>query len=410
MSSSRPAPRHKSTNVVRGRNNPGSTKNSSRHWRLWEAIRSTQHELAQWQQQADQVQHMFRQTILPREENLTSLYCDLTESLINHFDTASLSDAEQALLSLWVTANFAALNQHPFVSVTRRDSLLERWRFVLSEDAESDIAAHARRTIRWPGAEEDELDENDTIFEFGMHKTHTDKVDSEQPESMGQHPSSSNKAGNHNREDSPHHQRDRTNHPDEAFRQAQHAEDSPGYTGAEKVAETLDNLEQRLSIDKLFRQLASVLHPDREQDEALKEEKNRIMGLCLKARQDKDINTLLTLYCEHVGELPDDLDNTSHEDLVKALELQLKELQQLLRQQRFGDPLLNQAMDRYGGTGEAQCNNRIEQHAQALDLEILSLQQRLTQLQSKEGLAQALSDRKELEQDRLTINQMTGYR
>ncbi|MEQ8516274.1 MAG: hypothetical protein RIC38_11765, partial [Chromatocurvus sp.] len=58
------------------------------------------------------------------------------------------------------------------------------------------------------------------------------------------------------------------------------------------------------SVNRLFRKLARVLHPDLEQDEGARERKNQLMGELIEARNGSDIPKIFALYAEHVGESP----------------------------------------------------------------------------------------------------------
>jgi len=167
-------------------------------------------------------------------------------------------------------------------------------------------------------------------------------------------------------------------------------------------------LEDKLSVERLFRQLAKVLHPDREQDESLRAEKHVLMSQCLKARQEKDINLLLELYCEYVGELPDDLNNNSHRELISALEAQLKTLQNDLRHKKFGDPMNTMIVERYASPNPTDAEQRIQRHADSLDTESLQAELLVESLDSYDGLLDALEERRAVEQDRLAIDEMTG--
>jgi len=152
-----------------------------------------------------------------------------------------------------------------------------------------------------------------------------------------------------------------------------------------------------------------VLHPDREQDEVEKEKKHVLMSQLLEARKGNDINALLNLYCEHIGELPDDIDVNSHNELIAALEQQLKELQLELRQKRFADPLQSMIVERYSSSNTADCEQRINNHAKSLDIEIDAASALLLSLSTVDGLLDALDERRALEQDKLAINELTGY-
>ncbi len=393
--------------VVLKRAKARSPRSPAKHLRLWEAIRQTREELEQWQQRAEQVELLFREHILPRETRFTNACSDLTNRLMDRFEEGALNSARQALLVLWITDNLHSLNTHPFVSQTQRSALSQRWQSI--QEASNCTGDHSsmsgeRKTGSLRDAlDEDELDEDDVIFDFGWHNSGTSRGKAEDaalPETDD---------FNKTRHDSkaPH----RNAHDDDATSATDGPAQVNGHTDdtAPDVDAKVSELEKRLSIDRLFRQLARVLHPDREQDEALKAEKHGLMSQCLQARQDKDINTLLTLYCEHVGDLPDDLSATDHDDLIKALQMQLRRLQNELRQERFSDPLRTQIVERYSNGDEQQTLQRVMHHAQSLDAESEHLDTLRQSLDSDESLVAALDARREIELDRLVINQMTGY-
>ena len=66
----------------------------------------------------------------------------------------------------------------------------------------------------------------------------------------------------------------------------------------------LNKLMKGGSINKLFRRVARVLHPDREQNEEARQEKNRLMSELIEARDNNDITTLFAFYAEYVGQSP----------------------------------------------------------------------------------------------------------
>lgn len=68
--------------------------------------------------------------------------------------------------------------------------------------------------------------------------------------------------------------------------------------------QALSKLMKGGSINKLFRRVARVLHPDREQDEDARLEKNRLMSELIEARDSNDITTLFAFYAEYIGQSP----------------------------------------------------------------------------------------------------------
>lgn len=67
---------------------------------------------------------------------------------------------------------------------------------------------------------------------------------------------------------------------------------------------TLKQLIKSSSVNKLFRKLAGVLHPDKERDETVRVEKNRLMSELIQARDSNDIPKLFAFYAEYVGDSP----------------------------------------------------------------------------------------------------------
>jgi len=398
MSFSRLSPRSARTGIARGRAARQHPEDSSRHLRLWDAIRRTREELDSWQRQVDQVDALFQQYIVPREEQLTDEYCNVTALLMAHFEQSALSTADQSLAGLWITENLQSLSDHPFASIQRRQTLNDTWRVILSVDGpvENQLARLARSKFS-PTSSHDELIRKADTTSRPDNYQDRGQLDTDKQSAGNQH----TQAGQH-----------RNSQPNEncSGNTGKQPHDPSGYadSGADDIDEKINILEQQLSVERLFRQLAKVLHPDRELNESLKAEKHILMSQCLKARQAKDITTLLDLYCKHVGDLPDDLTDNSHEELVRALQLQLKQLQSELRQLRFGDPLHTSIVERYSSSTDLDCQHRIKVHAESLDIEIENMKLLVVQLDTQTGLLDALEQRRKVEMDRLAINELTG--
>ena len=402
MPLSRLSPRSRHTGIAPTRQARQTGKNSSRHLRLWEAIRQTRDEIDRWQQQVNQVDNLFQRYIVPREEQLTDAYCTVTELLMQYFEQSQLSIADQSLLGLWITENLQALSDHPFAPIQRRQHLNNNWRTIISIDGpiENQLARLAQGSNFVSGMQDRQRMQpetaeqctNDSMTHDQDHARHTAAASQAQEQAQSRRRNRGNCTDTQTRT----HQTNNRNKTDRPPEQNNQGSDS------------VDILEQRLSIERLFRQLAKVLHPDREQDESVKAQKHILMSQCLKARADKDINTLLSLYCTHVGELPDDLSDTSHEELIVALQQQLKRLQWKLRRLRFGDPLHTQIVERYSAISDADCERRILSHADSLDVEIANTHQMASILGTHEGLEQALLQRREVELDKLAIDELTG--
>ena len=400
MPLSRLTPRSSRTGMARQKSAKAPANDAQRHLQLWAAIRATQQELDQWQRQVDQVESLFNKQIVPRERKLTLVVTKLTEQLIQCFSNPELDIPDQSLLGLWITDNLGALQNHPFAEAGSIDHLQQKWRHLLSHDGpvENQLARLARQ--------------HDVQTDSEPSRTPTNAKDQEKAPTSAPHDTLADNGKRHRASYTSQSKHDDSCHDKQSDQADKKANNRDRHANREsddtKVTDTISSLEDKLSVDRLFRQLAKVLHPDREQDEQAKAAKHVLMSECIKARKDNDINALLSLYCEHVGDLPDDLNNNSHAELVSALETQLKKLQRLLRQERFGDPLQSMIVERYSSSTDADCERRINTHAQSLDEEITGAQRQLNQLADKDGLLDALDARRALEQDRMSINELTG--
>ncbi|NND91407.1 MAG: hypothetical protein HKN42_11130 [Granulosicoccus sp.] len=380
MSFSRLNPRSKHRGVVSTHSSSRPGRQSTRRLRLWDAIRRTREQIEQWQTRATETEQLFREHIQPREEQLTLVHGQLTETLLDHYSAATLPIAEQALLGLWIADQLQSLLVHPFASKVQVDALAAQWRELQGAqpgpvDGPDNCRGDRMSSTLDEALEEDEPDDDDIVFDFGWH---TDRRPADSASNAGA-----------TQQESAHRTRSRQERPD--------------------PPENMNELDNKLSVDQLFRQLARVLHPDREQDEALKARKHTQMSLLLKARHERDIHTLMTLYEEHIGDLPELLSIPDHEELLNALDSQLRQLLGQLREVRSGNPLQRQIIERYCIGDDRPCLNLIRQHAQALDTEIDALRSQCLRLNSREAVIDALARRRELEQDRRVIDQMTGY-
>ncbi|MDY0272329.1 MAG: hypothetical protein RBR37_07430 [Advenella sp.] len=82
-------------------------------------------------------------------------------------------------------------------------------------------------------------------------------------------------------------------------------------------SQALKQLMKSSSVNKLFRKVAGILHPDKETNEVARQKKNRLMSELIEARNTNDIPRIFAFYAEYVGnsplqELGEDLDSATH--------------------------------------------------------------------------------------------------
>ena len=91
------------------------------------------------------------------------------------------------------------------------------------------------------------------------------------------------------------------------------------FTNSQKTPHAIEQLFKQSSINKLFRRIAKVIHPDLEQDEAKKAEKHQKMSQLIEARDNKNIAFILQTYKETFGALPDTFPDEDYTNLALVL-------------------------------------------------------------------------------------------
>lgn len=163
--------------------------------------------------------------------------------------------------------------------------------------------------------------------------------------------------------------------------------------------QALNKLMKGSSINKLFRKVARVLHPDLEQDEDARAEKNRLMGELVQARDSKDIVGLFALYTEHVGKSPlEDLGG----DLAGATELLQRQYEFLRDEQEdmpYEDPFAGVLYERFHKKTDKATWRNIEAHLSDLKQDMANLRLFREQATSVNKLKPYLEARLEYMQD-----------
>ena len=401
MKPDKPSSRKASKLTLSANAKKSSSRSRARYLRLWEAIRKTRNEFKDWQSGVDRIMTNFNVQIRPRETKLTHEVQLLSEALIEHAEHTLLDKSQAAILHLWIVDNLESLAHHPFADQSATNDLQQRWlRFVQSDKGQpgKDTFGIERHTETLTLDPDDELDDDDIVFNFSSsyespsHQRYGDRK-----------PSNAQQTGDsfeHSGHSEPHEQTSE-NHQDRS-------DDDPS-TASEHASSTAETVfGDVLSVDQLFRPLARALHPDREQDEKRKAEKHALMSECLLARENNDIDSLLSLYIEHIGALPKGILADSHEQLIRLLERQLKREQWKFRQARFSNGFERMLLDRYQREEPAAEQTAFEQHAASLDAEIKRLSAQFKLIKSDSGLHSALQERKLVEQDRVAISRLTG--
>lgn len=133
---------------------------------------------------------------------------------------------------------------------------------------------------------------------------------------------------------------------------------------------------------RLFRSIAAQLHPDREPDPNLRDQKHTLMSQLLDARKQGDVMMIIEMYQEHVS-ANTGLSTVDEKQLIKVLKNQVNVLINEQEQYSFETPLHRLVYEKFYSDNTKTINQVIKMHlrdiekdsanAQALALSITSL-------------------------------------
>jgi hypothetical protein len=145
-------------------------------------------------------------------------------------------------------------------------------------------------------------------------------------------------------------------------------------------------------FQRLFRQTAAALHPDREQDDVRRREKHSLMSQLLKARKERDLVTLVLLH-ERYATADSALSSEDQEALegvlVDYLADQRQRFEAIIRQ----SPLHHVVYIQFYNQQPATFTRRIDMHVRRITEKRQSLIDFITEVKTLKGLKEVLAAR-----------------
>lgn len=216
--------------------------------KLWKQVQKEQLLVSQIPEQIQEFYQTYLHAIGPYETQWCRLLADEIQLMLSHWQRKSLSDQDRLFLVEYVADNFRELLSNPF----RDFELTELEEIFTTLMAQAD---EPKRPVKQPV--------NEDLF-------------AQDEEVHGGEPFGSF---------------------DDEFSEEELMEEE--YQRAER--QDANELFNATTLNKMFRQLSKVLHPDLEQDESQKQHKHELMAQLLNARDKQDVGAIVALYSEHIG-------------------------------------------------------------------------------------------------------------
>lgn len=151
------------------------------------------------------------------------------------------------------------------------------------------------------------------------------------------------------------------------------------------------------ALNKLYKKMASRLHPDKESDESLKKEKHELMQKLSKAKRDGDVFTLLQMGQQWLPDFELDLSQSALKAMIRVLETNVKSLNHQHRDIGSDASLKGMVWNRFSARSKKQQQTNIQQHIDSLIVCQADIQESIDTLTTVKSVNAYLKERIEAE-------------
>jgi hypothetical protein len=302
--------------------------------------------------------HYYQERILPQERNLVFPIKLLIERLMGMYPRKALTQWQRQELTDWIfdeIQHLAMLDADAAREMASAFQAVMADFFKLSAEDIAELEAHAEREMQ--RADEDAEDDDDDPFEELLRRA------TEQKRQQGQ--------GN-------------------LFDDEDEEEPAQQRAAAAKQ-ETAINPENWIKL--LFRRAAKVLHPDREQDPVVREQKHHLMSALIDARDRGDIMAMLALFNDHVAGSAVAFSAEEYPALIQLLQRQLNDLQAEERSIAHASPFHAFLHRNLYSKQKPTQERKIKAYLAKIEVEYRERLEQATELRSVKALQSVLKER-----------------
>ncbi len=168
----------------------------------------------------------------------------------------------------------------------------------------------------------------------------------------------------------------------------------------EESAPSIDDIKMLFKssdLNKLYKKMASRLHPDKESDESLKTEKHELMQQLSKAKRDGDVFTLLQMGQQWLPDFELDLSPSALKAMIRVLETKVKSLNHQHRDIGSDGSLKGMVWSRFSARSKKQQQINIQEHIDSLIVCQADIQECIDTLTTVKSVNAYLKERIEAE-------------
>ncbi|KMW75011.1 hypothetical protein TI10_04565 [Photorhabdus luminescens subsp. luminescens] len=334
----------------------------------WKSIEKYQLKIAKLQQQQDELFMRFQQEILPVEHQYMQSRYDKAARLLSFADKKSLGKNQRRELFSWIEEELAGLCTYPFNENLDLNKLTDHF---------SNLHAFKEEEIPTPEQMAEIRQAFDEYFDLN------EEISDEELLDMIKNPEKMRAAIEQ------HFQRE-----SEHFHDEYDAEETTDFDPAAEDQKKLDSLFKSQEVSQMYRKIAKVLHPDREQDLDEKKKKNQLMVQLSQAKKDNDVWTIINMYHQYIDPTFS-FNSRDISDVNKLLKARIDILANELNQLKKSDSLPGMIWRTLGGETSKAIENNLHEHCKKLRQNIENEIQLRESLRSLTVLKSYLAERRD---------------
>jgi hypothetical protein len=358
---------------------------------LWSKIEKKQKRNQKFLDDKEKLFNEFQIKVLPVEQQQGEEMVNLVEFLIPFCARKTLSEYQREELISWIESTLEYLRSHPFLEYIDHDALQNKFNaafstFMQSQNIEIDI--HEIEKVRM---------DIENMFEGGMQLTDDEIIDLIKDHSLlNQYIQRMDKEifEDEDQDDDEEYSSQQGDPFERLFEDNVDEDDVQQHASKDATQKNLDKLFKAGQLNKIYKRLAGLLHPDKEQDPEKKEQKHVLMQTLTVARKNKDAFTLLQLYQIHINDGEFSFDTDTLSSMQALLRVKLHRLDDELYAAKSSNELSTLVWRKFKGRSKKQTESNIKIHVVNIAEEVqenqLIMQQNQTVAQMKKHLQERL--------------------
>jgi hypothetical protein len=336
--------------------------------KLWKQVQKEKTNISDALQQQTELVARFNAEVLTDEIALSNQLYSETQHLIGFLSKKSLSSRHREILTMWILSQIEILNSRPFEMDHSVHELGDAVKAHFPEFSEEDIF-------------DDNLFDEDS-FDSAQKNQQRKQNESKQEDLFGFDDFEQQESAQHVNDDE-----DIWEYDEDPWGNRESARDTKTKADA-KAAEALFNAS---SMNKMFRQLAKIFHPDLAQDEQQKAIKHEQMANLLKAREKQDVLTIFELFCTHCDKSLPSFDDQELKRLNELLKQQVRNLQAEKNEALFENRFHGMIYERFYRKNSQLIALALKDHKESVRKTIGDSQRLVKQTSTLKALTRALN-------------------